>query len=474
MNDQETDELELAIALQDAMLPTGVPVLPMLDVGARFRFADGTVEPVGSWLDVVALPDGRIALVVGEAPGTGIAAAAAMGRVSAVVRAGLRQAADVSATLGLADGFAGSSADTRGTTVTVALVDPVAATLSYATAGHPPPLVVLPSGATDLLAGTGGRALGLGGGAGFETAVRALAPDDLVLLTSAAAVHRGATARLGDTRADLDELASGLHAAMDGEETVTLVAARLRPAPHDPLRSGLARERGAAALARERLGAWLDAVGSSPMDRMALVHATAELVTNAVEHGGPGGGRWIELNAEVGHDGTARVEVHDGGSWRPPSDGIEGGRGLAMAAGLVDELELSTDDTGTHALLRHRLAHPLTIQPGASAPPVHHAVEIRREPHTIALHGAFTQDDVEQVGAEVLIATRAGMVALTLDLCEVTRLDASAVRLLADLSSAYGTTSASGATGHGLRIRTARSSAVHLALDTAGVPHDAA
>lgn len=483
MNDDETDDLERAVAFQDLVLPSGVPVLPGVDVGARFRLPDGAAEPVGNWLDVVALSGGRLALVVGEAAGAGIGAAATMGQISAVVRAGLLRDDDAAAALALADHYATSIVDVRGTTVTVAVIDPVGATASYVTAGHPPPLVVSASGTVEALGATGGGPLGVRAGGGIVTRIHPLAPGDVVLLASAAAHHQAraddvvaASGALDDLDADLDRTTDALVTATAGQEAIALVAAGIRPEVRAALHERLPSDPDTVSRARALLDTWLDGLAASPMDRMSLTHAASELVTNAVEHGGdgtdPGTAHLIDLDAELDDTGVVRVDVRDHGTWRAPSDDIERGRGLAMATGLVDGFALTTDATGTCATLRHHLRRPLTIEPSspdAGAPVA--PVAIARTPGALALSGAFGEDDVERVAAEIRVATRGGTTPLVLDLSDVSRLSTGAVRFLADLTSGpVGT----GPAGGGTRVRSGAGSVVQRTLDSARVPHDAA
>ena len=181
--------------------------------------------------------------------------------------------------------------------------------------------------------------------------------------------------------------------------------------------------------AREELGVWLTELRASPMDQMALTHAAAELVANAVEHGGRGDDRQVELNARLGTDGFVLVEVVDHGTWKVLSDDIERGRGLAMAAGLVDHLGVSVHTSGTRALLRHQLVRPVPIEATEQVKTslLPDTVEVvHTAPQSVSLRGAFGHDDVERVAAEILVATRGGTVPLSLDLTGVTRLSTSA------------------------------------------------
>lgn len=482
---EDVEHDELVAALQDVMLPTGIPVLPDVDLAARYCLPGGADEAVGDWFDVVDLPGGRLGLVVGEAVGTGMAAAAAMGQVRAVLRAGLERHADVVLALELADTFARSSDDARGTGVVVAIMDPAAGTLTYATAGHPAPVVV---------SGGEGRRLGrspagwLGTGSTFTASETSVSRGDLVMLTCAAPYPMGGsfpevlgrTVVPGNPEATCDRLVGAL-VGFGGNDTLTLLAAELRTEPRPAFSLDLPGGNQAKRTGREQLALWLDGIDAPPMDAMAIVHAAAELVANAVEHAHAGRHSsassevatmaQLRMRGELTADGEVRIEVSDHGTWREPTDDdLARGRGLAMAAGLVDRLHVVSDAGGTHAVLNHRLSRPVHIDRGPQATtaslPVR-AVEVTRpEPGAVNLQGSFGHDDVDRVTAELLLASRGGTRQVRVDLGQLTHVASTAVRMLSDMVA--------GVRSAPVVLRAPVDSPAHRALDVACVPHDAA
>jgi anti-sigma regulatory factor (Ser/Thr protein kinase) len=474
------DELEFVTSIQTVVQVPGVPVLPKLDLNGCYCVPQDASEPGGSWFDAVVLPDDRLALVVGEAPGIGLAAAVVAAQVRSVLHAALRRNADVVEALLLADAFADDVDDARGTSALVAVVDPERAVVTYATAGHAGPLLLPAHAAAAQLSGTGGGVLGTGTGTGFSPVSSDLVPGDVVLLASAAA-HRSAALTLldllGETAEmafhDLAVLADASLARLGPDDTLCLVAAQLRGSPHRELRVRLRQGADAVSVTREELGGWLEELRASAMDEMALTHAAAELVTNAVDHGGRDDNREIELSARLGSDGVIRIEVLDHGTWRAPPEDLSRGRGLAMAAGLVDHLGVAAGPFETRALLQHRLVRPVPIQttrgsaregPGPAAP-----VEVvHPEPHVIALRGTFGHDDVERVAAEILVATRGGTLNYCLDVTGVTVLTTSAARLLIDLTSVNRSI---GMFAADIDIVAEAGSMTQHTLDVTGIPH---
>ncbi len=81
-----TREREAALVLQRSLLPRRLPDQDAVEVAACYRPADELTGLGGDWYDLIPLSGARVALVVGEVPGHGIDAAAAMGRLRTAVR----------------------------------------------------------------------------------------------------------------------------------------------------------------------------------------------------------------------------------------------------------------------------------------------------------------------------------------------------------------------------------------------------
>jgi hypothetical protein len=109
-----------------------------------YRPADGPAAG-GDFYDAFPLPDGKVALLLGDVSGHGRQALAKTTLVRFTVRAHLE--AGMSPREAIA--IAGRSLDGRladdFSTVLAAIHDPATGTLTYASAGHPPPLVLGPS-----------------------------------------------------------------------------------------------------------------------------------------------------------------------------------------------------------------------------------------------------------------------------------------------------------------------------------------
>jgi serine phosphatase RsbU (regulator of sigma subunit) len=133
-------------ALQHVLLPAEVPDVPGWEVGACYVPFTASPTVGGDWWDGLVLPDGRLALTVGDVAGHGVPAVAVMGQLRNTIRSRLV------AGLGPAEALAELSSlldwidRTAHATAVAVVADPGTGELVWASAGHPPPLVMSPGG----------------------------------------------------------------------------------------------------------------------------------------------------------------------------------------------------------------------------------------------------------------------------------------------------------------------------------------
>ena len=145
---QVDQQRETALALQHAIL--GPAELPH-GFAVRYQAASWPLQVGGDWYDIVDLEDGRIALVVGDCVGHGLAAATVMGQLRSACRALLLDNASPAAALAKLDRFAARLPGAQCTTAVCAVLDPDTGELVYSSAGHPPPILVHADGTTRML-----------------------------------------------------------------------------------------------------------------------------------------------------------------------------------------------------------------------------------------------------------------------------------------------------------------------------------
>jgi GAF domain-containing protein len=221
---------EFADTMQRSLLPQSVPDLQGLELGAAYE-SSARVEVGGDVYDFMELPDGRLALALGDVTGHGIEAAADMAMAKFVFRSLAREHTEPSDFLQSAnDVVVGEIAPGKFITMAYVVVDPATGTVSAAGAGHPPPRIVRGDGTVTSL-DTSGIVLGVDAGQSYEEVHEALAPNDAVVLYTDGVIEARRDGELyGNAR--LDKLLS---------ERVALPPAQLAQAVLDDCRA-FARE----------------------------------------------------------------------------------------------------------------------------------------------------------------------------------------------------------------------------------------
>ncbi|MBT8225683.1 MAG: SpoIIE family protein phosphatase [Dactylosporangium sp.] len=196
----EAGQAALSLVRQ-AILPDVLPSVP----GAEIAVAYYPMEPVanmgGDWYDAFALPDGRLALVVGDVAGHDLRAATVMAHVRNAIRAYAVDGPDPGRVLSRANKLLMALPEVDLVTAVFAVYNPVAHDLTLARAGHPHPL--LRTGQqTSTLVEPRGIALGVKvvDGPYPETTVRLGPGDALVLYTDGLVERRGQDAAALATR----------------------------------------------------------------------------------------------------------------------------------------------------------------------------------------------------------------------------------------------------------------------------------
>ncbi|WP_432488794.1 SpoIIE family protein phosphatase [Kineococcus sp. SYSU DK018] len=233
------DQIAVAESLQRAVVLEEPPALPGLDVLARYRPASGS-QLGGDWWDVLELPGGRVAVVVGDVSGHGVHAAAAMAQLRTASRAYLLEGHGPGSALDRLDALVASVLTEHTATAVVAVLDPATGTGRVASAGHPPPLLL--DGGASLLPVTPRPLLGVATGSAREAPVRLPDGGVLVLYSDGLVERRGVSldetieqlrAAAGrSAHLPLPELADHLMTVVPGAEgdDTTLVLVRCAPA----------------------------------------------------------------------------------------------------------------------------------------------------------------------------------------------------------------------------------------------------
>ena len=145
---------------QRAMLPAELPTVPGVQVAAEYLPVAERIDIGGDWYDAFLLPDGRLALAVGDVTGHDLRAATVMGQVRNAVRAYASEDPTPGDVLRRTNTLLSRLPDLDLVTMLYGVYDPGTHELLWSNAGHPPPLLRRGTGAS-ALTDPGGLLLGV-------------------------------------------------------------------------------------------------------------------------------------------------------------------------------------------------------------------------------------------------------------------------------------------------------------------------
>jgi PAS domain S-box-containing protein len=352
----------VARSFQDAALPSTLPDVPACTFSAIYEAGRAEALVGGDWYDAFALADGRIVLSIGDVAGSGLQAAVTMANMRQAIRGVAYVHPDPVLMLEAADLALRSESPDRFVTAFVAVIDPVEDTISFTTAGHPPPLLRTPAGTIVALEASG-LPLGLREHEASSSVSRAIVPGSTLVLY---------TDGLIESTHDMEEGYRRLDRALNDADVLASadLAARLRDAvliegSRDDVAILCGRYAGLA-LERHRIDV-RDAAQSAGFAtllvaelvrcgyaRDAIVNAEivlAELVGNLVRHA-PGPATFV-IDARRGH--VVLHALDDGPGYRffsrLPTDTLsERGRGLFLISALAEAFHVTPRACGgSHA-----------------------------------------------------------------------------------------------------------------------------
>ncbi len=358
-------ERRIADTLQRAMLPTALPRVAGVTFSAAYSAASESERVGGDFYDAFIVPDGRIAIVIGDVAGHGLDAAVAMGEVRQAIRASAFESSRPSQVLDRASRLFTASGRDGMVTAVFSLFDVATRTLTYAIAGHPAPLLRTATSVERLLGE--GLPLGLRDGSSFEASL--VVPEGASLAFFTDGLIEFARDVVGG-----EDLVAAVFGALEPEPAAE-VAAALRDgvlagsAPSDdiavlvmtladdpaceavPARTWRfdAMDRRAAAIARRAFVRFASASLPQPcVDDAELVYG--ELLANVVQHA-PG---TVAIAVRRESDGGCVIVFEDEGPGfeyvpRAAHDDAEHGRGWAIIARLANHLSVERLPGGTRA-----------------------------------------------------------------------------------------------------------------------------
>jgi len=342
-------ERATALTLQRSLLPTGLTSPSSVEVRHRYLPGSKMIEVGGDWYESIALPGGRVAMVVGDVAGHGVRAAVTMGRLRTAIRTLARLELPPAETLQQLDELMHElgQREPHFATCVYAVFDAVSGSCEIASAGHLPPLLVAPDGKSEFLDISPSPPLGIGAGP-IQTREFKIKDGSLLVLytdglveTRTSDIDEGlarlrATFGPGTASRSMEDLCKATLAGVYADhqrDDIAVLMARLRRLSRDQhvtwkLASELTSARRARLLVRRRLKRW----GLAELIPTAELLAS-ELVTNAVRYAqGSIALRLVReggLVCEVLDDSAALPRLRHAG------DEDERGRGLQVVSQLA-------------------------------------------------------------------------------------------------------------------------------------------
>ncbi len=361
---------DIAETLQRRLLPERLPTVGGLPLAARYLAGGQGLQIGGDWYDALELPDGSLALNVGDVVGHGIDAASTMGQLRTALRLALLEENRPAEAIASINRLVHLTHAGEIATLTCVVVDPVRQELTHLSAGHPPPLVIGPDGNAYYL--EGGRSLPLGAvpHAQFREEKAPLVPGSTLILYTDGLIERRGEAldeglerlRLSAERhagTELDELLDRIVDDLvetSPSDDVAVLALSCQPAAADRLTLDLPADPTVLFSLRRSLRNFLQEAGLGKDDAFALIVATGEAAANAIEHAyGP---TESSFHVEAWAEGDeVHVLVRDVGRWRDPRSSGRG-RGLALMEAFADRVEFVAGEDGTEVRLALRRRSP--------------------------------------------------------------------------------------------------------------------
>ncbi|MCC9641180.1 SpoIIE family protein phosphatase [Rhodopirellula sp. JC740] len=139
LRQQEVEQdLKLATEVQHAFLPAHAPTVPTYHLESFYQAAN---HIGGDYFDYVDLPDGRVAVVVADVVGHGVAAAMYMAKLSAETRFCLASEPDLARAVERLNDRMSALEVQRFVTYLLVVIDPNSNELKIVNAGHMPPIL---------------------------------------------------------------------------------------------------------------------------------------------------------------------------------------------------------------------------------------------------------------------------------------------------------------------------------------------
>jgi PAS domain S-box-containing protein len=353
---------EIAQRLRSVFAPPRPPATPGVSLATLYIPAAEGVS--GDWHDAIPLPDGTLGLAIGDVTGHGIEAAAMMGTLRAALHAYALEMHEPSVVLDRLNVVL-MQAGARMASVLYAILDAEEGIVRFASAGHPPLLLIDPEGEVSFLRLGRSPLLGHEYPRERPQAIASLEPGSTLMMYTDGvleggcnsvdeALERLAASVAGAVGVDPQSLCTRVLPGSDPrEDDAALLICRLDEIGEAELILELEADPGQLPVLRRAVAGWLERLGVGRNEGFQLLLAADEAARNAVEHAYGLESGSFAVGASCSDD-IVTIRVSDAGQWRPPGRRRRG-RGIPLMRKLVDQMEIRDLRPGTEILLTQRV-----------------------------------------------------------------------------------------------------------------------
>jgi PAS domain S-box-containing protein len=168
--------------LQEAFIPQHLPQREALRLDATYVSAESDAHVGGDWYDAFPMPDGRLGFSIGDVAGHGLAASLAVGKLRQAIYTVAQGGHDPAAILAETNRILRMQESGTFVTALVGFINAAGNEMTYATAGHPSPMIAYRADVPATSLPSGGPPLGVLEDLVLETHHVPIATDTVVLL----------------------------------------------------------------------------------------------------------------------------------------------------------------------------------------------------------------------------------------------------------------------------------------------------
>jgi serine phosphatase RsbU (regulator of sigma subunit)/transcriptional regulator with GAF, ATPase, and Fis domain len=372
-------ERTIAETLQRSVLPETLPSLEGATVTARYLPGTASMSVGGDWFDTIPLADGRLAFVVGDVVGKGVRAASTMAQLRNGLRALVLDSSEPGSIVTKLNRLLEGYTDSPFATLALLTVDPVTQDAALVSAGHLPPLVLVPGSEPRWLEGGRGFPLGVDPDTTYEPWSTRLEPGSVIVLYTDGLVERRDRPlddglRLlaqvaAEARPEADELVDHLISRLVGEgdrdDDVAVLIVALDRAPLGTFTLRFPADRDSLVGLRHAFSSWLERGGIAEADRHDLVRATWEATARTIELAGD---RPETVGVEASLSGDrVRIEVTGPAGLQRAGEPADRARGMRLIETLMTAAATEQVDGGVRVVMERALSREPAGEPAGDA-----------------------------------------------------------------------------------------------------------